>query len=250
MSRVWVKFTALRSSYLCYSAIELFFTLILDLGAISASNLIQCSEATDRECEIGTPSATIVISDSMDSNQNLPFVKNSSIWKTIESMEIFQKTPQKPHFSPLINCNEDVREGLAIAHMVNFSNLMGRTSKLRVSDTRSIIERSLATLVDLKLHGFDVEAAQAHLIELLSKKDKLHELQSEHKKVEDEITNNYLKKAESDKEINAIQQQMIELGEKLAGITTLKEIKEREISTLRLQLDTIHENINRIQLEC
>lgn len=220
-----------------------------DSGAMLARNLNQCSEASDREGELGTPSAIIVLSDSVDNNQSLPFVKCSPIWQSIESMEIFQKTPQKPHFSPLVNCNEDLREGLAIAHIVTFSNLMERTSKLRFSDPSSSIERSLEILADLELHGFDVEAVRVRLNDMLLKKDRERELQSEYRNIENEITKSNLEKAEFEKEIDKIQLKIREFAKKLVAVTSMKEMKEQEISTLGSKLDTIRENIKSIQLD-
>lgn len=203
----------------------------------------------DRNGEPGTPSAALVISDSMDANnQRLPFVKSCPVWKIIESMEIFQKTPQKPHFSPLANCNEDVREGLAIAHMVNFSGMMDRISKIRLSDPRSNIDRSLETLAELKLHGFDVREAEVLLKGLLSKKNRMDELQLEYKNVETQIRKSNGEKVECEVEMNEIRLKMKELAEKLAVVTTMNEMKKQEICTLQSQLEAIRKNINSFQL--
>ncbi|KAM7259274.1 hypothetical protein ACFE04_015015 [Oxalis oulophora] len=34
----------------------------------------------------------------LDVNQKLPFLKNSPVWKTVDSLEVLRKMPQKPHF--------------------------------------------------------------------------------------------------------------------------------------------------------
>lgn len=52
-----------------------------------------------------------------------PFEKCSVAWKDIESMEVFREIPQKPHFLPLLDVKETVREGMAIGYMVTFSNV-------------------------------------------------------------------------------------------------------------------------------
>ncbi|KAK1352023.1 DUF724 domain-containing protein 5 [Heracleum sosnowskyi] len=110
-------------------------------------------------------------SNGAKSDQSLPFVKCSPVWKFIKSMEIFKKMPQKPHFSPLFECKEETREGLAIGHMVRFSNVLG-TSKPKFSDSSIVIERKLETLDALEPYGFDVGAIRSILTELLLKKEK------------------------------------------------------------------------------
>lgn len=39
--------------------------------------------------------------DMQEKHMISPFMKSSPIWKTIESMEIFEVIPQNPHFLPL-----------------------------------------------------------------------------------------------------------------------------------------------------
>jgi len=71
---------------------------------------------------------------------------------------------------------EDRREGLAIAHLVTFANVVHRTSELKLDDPNDMIENSLETLVELETHGFDVGAVRARLNELLSRKTQVGEL--------------------------------------------------------------------------
>ncbi|KAK1352022.1 hypothetical protein POM88_053736 [Heracleum sosnowskyi] len=124
----------------------------------------QCADSDGEDGELRPPLgptitfiffATVSNNDAK-SDQSLPFVKCSPVWKFIKSMEIFQKMPQKPHFSPLFECKEETREGLAIGHMVTFSNVLERTSKPKYSDPSIVIERKLKTLDALKPYGFDV----------------------------------------------------------------------------------------------
>ncbi|CAH8257114.1 unnamed protein product [Arabidopsis lyrata] len=49
-----------------------------------------------------------------ESTMVLPFVKKSQLWKVLESMEVFKTVPQRPHFSPLLDSEEEFREGDAI----------------------------------------------------------------------------------------------------------------------------------------
>ncbi|XP_076950296.1 DUF724 domain-containing protein 6-like [Bidens hawaiensis] len=68
-----------------------------------------------------SPNQVIVTTDYQ---QDWPFIKQSSIWATIESLMARLTPPQKPHFSPLKNAREFNREGLAVGHMVTYLKLM------------------------------------------------------------------------------------------------------------------------------
>ncbi|ONI16825.1 hypothetical protein PRUPE_3G124100 [Prunus persica] len=63
---------------------------------------------------------------------HLPFVRNFPLWENIESMDVFKRFPQKPHFHPLLKCKEVCREGSALGKMVNFAFMVEKTSKLQV----------------------------------------------------------------------------------------------------------------------
>lgn len=55
----------------------------------------------------------------------LPFAKESSLWKELETREVFQRAPpQGPHFSPLVGESEVFREGQALGMMLTFSKLV------------------------------------------------------------------------------------------------------------------------------
>ncbi|MFS7909256.1 hypothetical protein Hanom_Chr01g00092511 [Helianthus anomalus] len=67
--------------------------------------------------------------------------------------------------------NEDYREGLAIAQMVTYGNLVQTISCLNPNDPFDVItSNSLETLSHLKTHGFDVGSIQDRLNRLLSLK--------------------------------------------------------------------------------
>lgn len=75
----------------------------------------------------------------MENSQSLPFIECSPLWKSIDSMEIYKRMAHKPHFSPLVKCYEETREGLTIAYMVRFSNPVARTTKLQFSHPMTVI---------------------------------------------------------------------------------------------------------------
>ncbi|KAJ9558034.1 hypothetical protein OSB04_012648 [Centaurea solstitialis] len=177
-------------------------------------------------------------------HQELPFIKRSSMWATIESLEVYQNPPQKPHFSLLKQVKEDFREGLAIAYFVTFANLVQRISKLKLDDPNNgIIEDSLETLVDLETHGFDVGVVRARLNELLSRKAKVGELREKLKQAEEELEKQNLEKSKIDEEISQLEAKMQELKEKVVESEKKKNVKDEEIKKLQSDLHQVANQI-------
>lgn len=156
---------------------------------------------------------------------------------------------QRPHFSPLIKCHEETREGFAIAHMVNFSNLVEKTRTLQFSHPITIIEGNLETLAELETNGFDVTTIRACLTQLLLKKQIGEELQKECHDIESEISNNFNEKQKVDEEITQLDLKMNELVAKLGDAVNRKELKERVISTLKSKQDVVRQNIQGLELD-
>ncbi|RVX01566.1 DUF724 domain-containing protein 7 [Vitis vinifera] len=170
----------------------------------------QWNEARERPSEVTQspridPTGEIML----DLNQSLPFVKSSPIWNTLETLEVFQRMPQKPHFRPLENCKEERREGLAIGNMVTFSTL---------------IEKS-------------------RINELVFIKDQQEQLKGRTKEVENQIMEHTHEKTKIDEEIYEIDKKMIELQEKRALAVSNKESKDSEIAALLSSADAMNESI-------
>ncbi|GFZ13656.1 polyribonucleotide phosphorylase, putative [Actinidia rufa] len=219
---------------------------------VSPNRIIgQCTGTIERQKEIpmNAGAANDNAKIGSDANQGLPFVKTSPLWKTIESMDVFQVMPQKPHFRPLNCCNEGSREGLAIGCMVTFSSLVKKTSELQFDDPRGTIEDILETLLDLEAHGFDVKLLQDRLTLLLLIKDRQEHLQNQSKKLESQIVEHNHEKTQSDEEIGEINKQIRELQEKRALALSMKKIKESEIASLQSDVNTINKGIKNIQLD-
>ncbi|KAI3697643.1 hypothetical protein L6452_30738 [Arctium lappa] len=175
--------------------------------------------------------------------QEWPFIKRSPIWATIESLELYQNPQQKPHFSLLKKIKEDYREGLAIAHLVTFANVVQRTSKLQLDDPNDIIENSLETLADLETHGFDVGAVRARLNELLSRKAEVGELKDKLKEVEKEVEKQNLEKSKIADEVDQLEAKMQDLQEKLVETVKKKNVKDEELMMLQSNLNLVANQI-------
>lgn len=205
-------------------------------------------DSNDKGGELETPYASVCFNN-VENHQSLPFLKCSPLWKIIESMEIFKKTAKKPHFSPLIKCKEESREGLAIGHMVNFCNLVEDISKLQFSHPITVIESKLGILAELESHGFDVETVQACLTQLLAKKQREAELQKEYQDIGNTIASSVEEISKAEKEIAKLNKRIREVSAKLDETVSKKKMKESEISTLQSKRDVVGNNLRTLQID-
>lgn len=208
---------------------------------------VQIFNQADKNGELGTPASVSI--DDVENNQSLPFIKRSPLWKAIESMEIYKRMAQTPHFSPLVKSNEETREGLAIAHMVNFSNLAEKITKLQFSDPITVIERNMETLAELESNGFDVERIRAILTQLLSMKQIGEELHKEYQDIETKISNSLNEMERVDEEIIQLNKNMDEILAKLGEVVSRKEMKDGVHSTLKSEQDGLSQRVQRLQLD-
>ncbi|XP_019251050.1 PREDICTED: DUF724 domain-containing protein 6-like isoform X2 [Nicotiana attenuata] len=177
--------------------------------------------------------------------QSLPFIKDSDVWSLFETMAIFQKFPQKPHFRPLELCKESKREGLAIGCMVTFSSIAEKTYRLHFDDPRSSIEEKLETLSDLEKHGFEVQPVRDHLTFLLAMKDKKEKLEARAADIDNQIIVHNTDKEKIEREIEENNKQIAELQHKNSVAISRKEVMEREIDGLRSQLEDIQADLKK-----
>ncbi|KAK1426657.1 hypothetical protein QVD17_15334 [Tagetes erecta] len=191
-----------------------------------------------------SPNQAIVTSvGTTDYQQDWPFIKRSPIWATITSLDLYQTHPQKPHFSPLKKSNEVSREGLAIAHMMTFANLVQSLSDLQLTDPIGIINNRLETLVDLETHGFDVGAIRGRLNELLALKSKAGLHEEKLKKVEVEIEKCNQEKRVEDTKMEELEVKMQELREMMVQCVKMKKVKEEEVMRMQSNLHVVHDQM-------
>ncbi|KAL0436009.1 UNVERIFIED_CONTAM: DUF724 domain-containing protein 7 [Sesamum radiatum] len=209
---------------------------------------IALEEACEKQPENGKGASVSVDEGSIVpcEQQSLPFAKNTVLWKTIESMEVFQRIPQRPHFQPLENFRESSREGLAIGYMVTFSSVVEKISRLQVNDPKSITDDILETLADLERQGFDVRAVRERVAELLSMKDKQERLVDEVDKLNHQILEHNREKSRIDEEIREINEHIVKLQKKLSLAESAKEKEDDEIAALLARLKETEESINKV----
>lgn len=97
----------------------------------------------------------------------LPFIKSYPVWETFETMEVFRSIPQSPHFRPLADLNELLREGEAVGYMLSFSSLVEQTCKAQLDEPICIIVQNLKALGEFEALGFDTQSIRARLERLL-----------------------------------------------------------------------------------
>ncbi|XVF72788.1 hypothetical protein PTKIN_Ptkin12aG0148100 [Pterospermum kingtungense] len=179
----------------------------------------------------------------LDDDRSLPFVKKSPIWRTIESMDVFQIVPQKPHFQPLAEIREEFREGAAVGVMVTFASLFEKISMLHFADPRNTFDSILESLNDLEKHGFDVTLPRRRLNELLSIKEVLEQHLGERITAEKEIIENTSEITKFDEEMQEIEKKITQLQERYAVMKSEKETKNLKIGSLKLHVDVLNELI-------
>ncbi|XVE73480.1 hypothetical protein DITRI_Ditri11bG0121200 [Diplodiscus trichospermus] len=179
----------------------------------------------------------------LDDDRNLPFVKKSPVWRTIESMDVFQIVPQKPHFQPLAENREEFREGSAIGIMVTFAGLFEKISLLHFDDARYTFDSILESLNDLEKHGFDATLLRRRLNELLSIKEGQGHHIVESKNAEREIMKYSEEITKFDEEMEEIEKKITQLQERYTVIKLEKETKNLKLGSLKLNVDVLNELI-------
>ncbi|XP_068336187.1 DUF724 domain-containing protein 3-like isoform X3 [Pyrus communis] len=198
-----------------------------------------------RRVELATesPAVAAVSGNGTEEKQEFPFVKSSPVWKTIETLEVFKKFPQNPHFRPLIECKEEYREGSAIGNMITFSSLADKISRLRFDDHRNVLGSILESLLDLEKYGFNVTVLRGRVNDLLSVKDRHGRFQVESKDAEHKIMEHSHEKTKLVEDAEHIAKKIIELQDKHASMKSEMEAKDHEIARLKMHMDSMNEGI-------
>nr|VDC99871.1 unnamed protein product [Brassica rapa] len=163
----------------------------------------------------------------------LPFVKKSPCWKVFESMEIFKAVPQRPHFSPLLECEEEFREGEAIGAMVNFTGLLEKVRDIQVHDSVSAINRIRDCFLKLEKHGFDVTAPRSRIHKILCIKECQTWALKEVQYAERMITEKGSKRRKLQDDIELVSKKIVELRRQEALLKEEKVTNEKEIARMK-----------------
>lgn len=176
-------------------------------------------------------------------------MKHSSVLKVIESMEVFQKMPQRPHFHLLDQSKKMYLEGLAIGYMITFANVVEQTSKLQVDDPRSTFNSIFEALLDLESHGFDVRAVCRRLTELQAIKERQELFQEQLKDCESQILEKTDEQTKIMVEFDDIVKQIKVLEERKTKLISVKEKNESGIAKLKSKVNVVNEDIQNARLD-
>lgn len=149
----------------------------------------------------------------------LPFAKESSTWKELETKEVFQRAPQNPHFSPLVGKREAFREGCALGMMFTFSKLVESFKDLEPDVPMSQLDSFRVSFAKLRKYGFDVSAPLARINKLVALKDRQLKEMVEQKGLEGQMM--------------ALKHKIIEL--------------ERQQAALKAQSETAYQNLSQME---
>ncbi|CAL9245407.1 unnamed protein product [Arabidopsis halleri] len=177
-----------------------------------------------------------------ESTMVLPFVKKSQLWKVLESMEVFKTVPQRPHFSPLLDSEEEFREGDAIGTMVKFSSLLEKVNNLQVDDPIRSIIRIDECFLKLEKHGFNVTTPRSRIAKLLSVKERQTCALEELKAVEEKITENDNKRRKYEEDIAELQRQEVLMKEAKATL-------DNEIARMQSQAAVLDQKVQNVDHE-
>ncbi|CAN4089097.1 unnamed protein product [Withania somnifera] len=181
----------------------------------------------------------------------LPFKKNSALWKEFQSMEVFTKIPQNPHYSPLAQYEENKREELALLKMTKYVFFVERIPKLTVAELTSsaVISDMVETIKDLEEYGFDLRQIKRHLNDLLLKNEKQTHLQSKLEEEEGKIRKWHLERASAKSEINKIAMKIQDLEEQLMSAKTMIDTMDRHIKVSASAKSAICNDIRRVEVD-
>ncbi|XP_010474951.1 PREDICTED: DUF724 domain-containing protein 1-like [Camelina sativa] len=185
-----------------------------------------------------------------------PFAKKSPFWKAYETHDLSKTAPQSPHFSPLFDANEDIREWSAVGMMVTFYGLLNEVKDLHLDVSSSKLSRLSTSFAKLEKHGFNVTNPQSRISKVLSlqagraKKveerkcleEKIEAEEMERQKVEEEMAELERKRAELERKILELKRQEVVAKEK-------KEAVDKMIAEMKSCAETIDQEIEDVEIE-
>ncbi|CAH8285360.1 unnamed protein product [Eruca vesicaria subsp. sativa] len=196
------------------------------LSESAATESVSSLNATTlNQTEAGTEEISVQPESSEEVNNNmkrvvLPFAKESTLWKQLETMEVFKRAPpQTPHFRPLAGESEVFREGQALGMILTFSKLLESFKDLEPDVPISQLDSFRVSFAKLEKHGFDVLGPMARINKLCALKDK------------------QLKAMEEE---NGLKRQMMALKHKIV------ELERRQVA-LKEQTETAYHNLSEME---
>ncbi|RID49940.1 hypothetical protein BRARA_H00702 [Brassica rapa] len=186
---------------------------------------------SDLNDTVRTPTSNVEDTQATDTMRVLPFANKSPLWKIYETMEVFKKLPQRPHFSPLIeSTSEDFREGSALGMMATFSGLLEKLKDMEADVTVSELDSLKDTFTKQEEHGFDVTRPLSRINKLLALKGRQLKILEGRRGLDKERMDESSKRHKAELEFGETERKMVEVKRKILELqrqeTALKEKKE------------------------
>ncbi|EFH56547.1 predicted protein [Arabidopsis lyrata subsp. lyrata] len=179
----------------------------------------------------------------------LPFAKKSPFWKMHETQEVCKIVPQSPHFSPLFDAKEELREWTAVGMMVTFYGLLEEVKNLQLDVSPSKLSSLSCSFADLEKHGFDVAAPQSRINKILSLQDELAKKAEERKCLEKKIEAGEMEGHKYEEEMAELECKILELKRQQAVAKEMKETTDKMTSGMTSYAEMINQEMEDLRLE-
>ncbi|XP_056865038.1 DUF724 domain-containing protein 6-like isoform X2 [Raphanus sativus] len=197
--------------------------------------------------ELSTPDKTTGASE--DTTVVLPFVKRSPVWKAIESMEVYKKAKQNPHFTPLLGTREELREGLAAGVMVNFSSLLERVTDLHLHTPKSILEGLKECFYESEKYGFDVAEPISRIAMLVSLVEENFSREDKLKEMEKGKAEAVSKVEKVREDLRDVECKILELQNQKGDLKVKEDAEEKKIAYLQMCAEEIDKRSQEAELK-
>ncbi|EOA26678.1 hypothetical protein CARUB_v10022757mg [Capsella rubella] len=196
-----------------------------------------------------TAAATDEETQGNDTLMILPFAKKSPFWKTYETLEVCKTVPQSPHFVPLFEAKEDLREWAAVGMMVTFYGLLEEVNHLQVDVSSSTLSSLSCSFAELEKHGFDVATPQSRINKMFSLKEGRAKKVEERKSLEKEIEAGEMERNKYEEEMVELECKIMELKRQQVVAKEKTEAAEKRTMEMKSCAETIEQEIEDLKLE-
>ncbi|CAH2054835.1 unnamed protein product [Thlaspi arvense] len=220
--------------------------LSVSIGNLSTE--LSCNQSLDL-VNSSAAAACVEESPAKDTLMDLPFAKKSPYWKRCELTDGFKSKPQRPHFSPLLEVKDDIREWSAVGMMVTFYGLLDEAKDLKLDDPTSKLNDLSVSFADLEKHGFDVVSPQLLISRLLHLKDLRARNAEERKCFEEDIEDEESGRRELEEMRAELARKICELKRQEADAKEKKEAAEKKIADMKSRVEMLSQENEAVELE-
>ncbi|KAF8111796.1 hypothetical protein N665_0072s0010 [Sinapis alba] len=200
------------------------------------------------DLNVRTPTSNVEDTQAKDRMMVLPFANKSPLWKIYETMEVFKKLPQNPHFSPLIeSTSEDFREGSALGMMASFSGLLDKLKDLETDVSVSKLGTLKESFTKLEKHGFDVTRPLSRINKLLDLKDRQLKILEERRGLDKERMDESSRRRKAEVKSGETERKIVEVKHKILDLQRQEAVLKEKKEAAEEQKDQACRNIWKVE---